>query len=173
MNMGVDKNVENCRIKLRYPDGIELEIEGPKEFVIEQKKELIYEIRPEINKKLTEKPKKLEDSLGKIMDFKQNIPYIKLRLTDLDTKMAILIILTAFKKTQNINSVTAITLSKALRLSGYQPKRIDREIAPLIKDKTIIARGTKRTREYAITEKGLTKSAVKIFNIDQNISKNE
>ena|GEM_PF-3699240 len=168
MSMSVDNN-NKYRIKIRYPEGTELEIEGSEKFIIEQKKEILKEFGKMPNT-ITE-TQDLEKSMRKIIDFKDNMPYIKTRFLDLDIKMAILIILTAYKVIQKIFSISAIELSKSIKISGYAPKRIDREAISLIKDSSIRAEGTKRNRKYTLTDIGFTKASVKIFNIEKSNTK--
>ncbi len=166
MSMNVDKNIDKCRIKIRYPDGLEFEIEGPEEFVYKQKKEILSSILKHSILE-PEEPLNREKSLERLIDFKENIPFISKRILELDTKMAILIILSAYKLLLNKPEVSALELSKALKLSGYNPRRIDRETHTLIKDKSIEAKGTKRTRKYILLDQGLTKATVRIFNIEK------
>ncbi|MEF3279466.1 MAG: hypothetical protein K6357_00645 [Elusimicrobiota bacterium] len=157
-------NYNKYRIKLRYPDGLEFEVEGTKEFVVEQKNEILS-LAGRI--KDAKKRDNISETISKIIDFKSNIPYIKIRLPELDQEMAFLIILCGYKLLQNLSEVSAISLSKALKLSGYSPKRLDRIARELIKDKSIDSYGSKRSRSYSITERGLTKAAIKLFNISE------
>jgi hypothetical protein len=165
--MNNDKNVDNFRLRFKYPDGIEFEIEGSKDFIAEQKSELLSLISSKAtannNKKMA---KTMEKTLLELIDFKNNIPYIKKRLPELDTGMAILILLLSYRTVQKIDDIKAINLSKSLKLSGYNPKRIDRVISPMINDLTVTAYGTRRNRTYSISEKGTTKATVKLFNLN-------
>jgi hypothetical protein len=154
----------NCRIKIKYPNGFEIEIEGSKDFVLKQKNELLSEASLSKEENL-EKILTRKKSIEKLIDIQNNIPYIKIRVPDLDIQLATLILLTAYKDLYNEDSVSAITLSKSLKLSGYIPKRIDRALTGLIKEKKIISIGTKRKRIYKITDKGLTTSSIKIHNL--------
>lgn len=166
--MNVDKNNTKSRIRIRYPDGFEIEIEGDEEFVIQEKERILKEI----NKKTSREDlqiKDIKDSLSKIIDFRENTPYIRLKIPELDEKMAILIILTSYLKLLNIDKVNALNLSKALKLSGYIVKRIDQPSKTLIKDGSINALGTKRNRHYFLTAKGIAKASVKILNITENL----
>lgn len=163
--MNVDKNTQKSRIRIRYPDGFEIEIEGERDFVEKEKKELLYSIT-KTNPQLQEKPD-IKKALSKIIDFKENIPYIKIKTPDLDEKMAFLIILTAFKKLLNTDQPRALDISKSMRLSGYFIKRIDISASKLIKDSSIRAYGTKRNRTYLLTDTGCAKAEVKILNLTE------
>ncbi|MBP7796165.1 MAG: hypothetical protein KA059_05260 [Elusimicrobiales bacterium] len=172
--MSVDKNVNSDMFKLRlkHPNGGEIEIEGSKEFIAEQKEDLIHIILNNGNTNLISDgnslipmERNMKETITGLIDFTKNIPYIKIKLPELDTEMAIMIILLAYKILQNTDNTKAMFLSKSLKFSGYNPKRIDRTIAPMIKDGSIKAFGTKRNRSYMITEKGTAKATVKLFNI--------
>ena len=164
----------NYRIKIKYPTGFEIEIEGSKDFVLNQKNEILNnEI---LNKlKISEKTSKeittRKESIKKLMDIKNNIPYLKLRIPELDIQSVALIVLTAYKDLFSQESVSAITLSKSLKLSGYITKRLDRIMLNLIKENEVISIGSKRKRFYSLTDKGLALATVKIHNITENLSK--
>jgi len=51
-----------------------------------------------------------------------------------------------------------MTLSKALKTSGYEPDRLDRLLAKEIREGRVTASGTKRNRTYHLTQKGLEKA---------------
>jgi hypothetical protein len=158
-------NENNCRIKIKYPNGFEIEIEGSKEFVLNQKKQILTEtIMSQDSKK---EPENRKNSIKKLIDIKNDIPYIKIRSPDIDIQSAILIILTAYKDLFNQSSINAIKLSKSIRLSGYILKRIDRTVINLIKENKIESFGTKRKRTYSITDKGLAAATIKIYNLTE------
>lgn len=168
MYMAVDNSEKNCRIRIRFPDGFELEIEGNEEFVRAQQYELLS-IRSAKNierKTTTEiKDRDISDTLSRIIDYRDNIPFIKLKIPELDPKMAMLIIILAYEKLLDIKNVPALNIARSMRLSGYQPKRIDLLAVSLINDGSLLATGTKRTRHYTLTEKGKAKATVKLLNI--------
>lgn len=167
MYMSVDNNPHKSRIRIRYPDGFEIEIEGDEQFVKAQKEELlnIKTNQKIIQENNTIKDKEISQSISRIIDYRDNIPFIKFKIPELDEKMAMLIILFAYNKLNKIENISALAISKALRLSGYNPKRIDTIANSLIKDDSIKATGSKRTRQYILTEKGKAKATVKIINI--------
>ncbi|MDD5208911.1 MAG: hypothetical protein PHV36_05955 [Elusimicrobiales bacterium] len=51
--------------------------------------------------------------------------------------------------------MSAISLSKAVKASGYAPERLDRTLTKALKEGLVKASGTKRNRAYHITDKGL------------------
>lgn len=163
MLMDVNK-INTFRLKIKYPDGSEIEIEGTKEFIDEEKTKLL-EILGKKEPDITEKT--FKDTILNIIDFKSDIAYIKTRNPDLDIQSASLILILSYCTIQDIEKVSAIKLSKSLKISGYSPKRLDRILISMIKEKTIISYGTKRNREYSLTEKGRTKAIIKLKNLSK------
>lgn len=78
---------------------------------------------------------------------------------NLKPSAAALIILGAAKVLKNNPSLSALELSKSLKLSGYlKDSRLDRAIATEVKDSAIVFEGSKRNRFYSLTQKGLAKA---------------
>ena len=73
---------------------------------------------------------------------------------------AALIILGAAKIFRNASKMSALELSKSLKLSGYLKgnERLDRILAPEIKDSRLVYEGSKRNRDYMITQSGTAKA---------------
>lgn len=173
MYMNVNNYPEKYRIKIKYPDGFEIEIEGNRDFIKEYEEKILNRTHSE-SANITElKSQKREYLYSRIIDFKNNIPYIKLKIPELDIQMAILIILTSNRIFHKSDITSALNLSKSLKLSGYNPKRIDRYINNLIKNKDVEAYGTKRNRAYSITDKGDSKATIKVLNITNNLKEKQ
>ncbi len=79
---------------------------------------------------------------------------------NLKPSSAALIILGAAKVLKNRPSLSALELSKSLKLSGYLKGdlRLDRAVAPEVKDSSLVFEGSKRNRFYSLTQKGLAKA---------------
>lgn len=73
---------------------------------------------------------------------------------------AALIILGAAKVLKEGAQMTALELSKSMKLSGYlkENERLDRVLGPEIKESCIMYEGSKRNRVYRITQKGMAKA---------------
>lgn len=88
--------------------------------------------------------------------------YIIIRRKDksLTAADAALIILGAAKIFRNASKMSALELSKSLKLSGYLKgnERLDRILAPEIKDSRLVYEGSKRNRDYMITQSGTAKA---------------
>lgn len=79
---------------------------------------------------------------------------------NIKSSSAALIILGAAKVLKNQDGLSALELSKSLKLSGYLKgdTRLDRAISAEIKEAYIIFEGSKRNRLYRLTQKGLAKA---------------
>lgn len=78
----------------------------------------------------------------------------------LSTETAALIILGAAKMLNNMPKMSALELSKSLKVSGYlkEKERLDRILAQEIKQSTLVFEGSKRNRDYIITQSGTAKA---------------
>ena len=85
---------------------------------------------------------------------------LRRKIKDLKPNLAALIILAAAKMLAGITKMSALELSKSLRLSGYMKggERLDRIIAPEIKAGTLFFEGSKRNRWYIISHTGTAKA---------------
>jgi len=169
-------NKENkIKLRIKHPNGAEFEAEGPIEFILEQKKAFINDFIEEKNKEETKGSigitKDNNNIWAKIINYKEDIPYIPIKDYEIKPDIACLILMSAIKNIKKEDEISAIKLSKAIKLSGFSPKRLDRELAKEIKKGTISALGTKRNRVYKINQKGIEEAYVKILSIlkKQNI----
>ena len=85
---------------------------------------------------------------------------LRRKVKDLKPNLAALITLAAAKMIGGITKMSALELSKSLRLSGYLKgdERLDRILAPEIKAGTLFFEGSKRKREYIISQMGTAKA---------------
>lgn len=85
---------------------------------------------------------------------------LRRKVKDLKPNLAALITLAAAKMIGGITKMSALELSKSLRLSGYLKgdERLDRILAPEIKAGTLFFEGSKRKREYIISQTGTAKA---------------
>lgn len=159
-----DKN--RLRLRIKYPSGAEFEAEGSEVFIMEQKKafeEILYKDRKN-EQQIKKYPPDIEKEniWQKVVSYKDsNIPYIPLKIQGMKANSAALIIIAALKIMKNIEEISAIKLSKALKLSGFSPKRLDRELSYELKTGMLSALGTKRNRVYKINPKGIEEAYLK------------
>ena len=85
---------------------------------------------------------------------------LRRKVRDLKPNLAALITLAAAKMLAGITKMSALELSKSLKMSGYlkPTERLDRIIAPEIKAGTLFFEGSKRNREYMISQTGTAKA---------------
>ena len=93
------------------------------------------------------------------------MPYIPIKDYEIKPDIACLILMSAIRAIKKEEEISAIKLSKAIKLSGFSPKRLDRELAKEIKKGTISALGTKRNRIYKINTKGIEEAYIKTLTI--------
>ena len=75
----------------------------------------------------------------------------KFRLSPHEASM---LILGGAKILLNKTAYSALALSQAVELSGFQISRLDRQLAPAVKLGYIVSEGSKRSRTYALTPAG-------------------
>lgn len=85
---------------------------------------------------------------------------LRRKVKDLKPNLAALITLAAAKMLGGITKMSALELSKSLRMSGYIKggERLDRVLAAEIKAGTVFFEGSKRKREYIISQTGTAKA---------------
>jgi hypothetical protein len=99
--------------------------------------------------------------------FNGNTVALRRKPKDIDTGQAALILLGAAKVLRDIPDMTALELSKSLKLSGYlkDGKRLDRALINEIESANLLFQGNKRNRSYIITQKGIAKAFTSIERI--------
>jgi uncharacterized protein (DUF849 family) len=152
--------MENFRVKIRLIDGQELEVEGTRDFVTQEKERFLeMALQSKSASKTSEKYPKIDtQAWQKILETKGDLLIIKVKNPDISVSQSALMIVAGSRFFLDSDRVSALTLSKSLKRSGYLKGRLDRIIAPEIKNGHIIASGTKRNRGYQSTQKGLFKA---------------
>lgn len=149
----------NYKLRIKHPSGAEFEAEGPAEFIQSEKDGFLN--------RLTESGKGAVQTAANQSKTGQNPDWdtlaeaknglILLRNKHLGVKAgdAALLLLAAERQLKGSLEVSAISLSKAVKASGYAPERLDRTLTKALKEGLVKASGTKRNRAYHITDKGL------------------
>ncbi|MBI5210763.1 MAG: hypothetical protein HY927_12405 [Elusimicrobia bacterium] len=152
------------RIRIKLPDGSELEAEGTADFVEKQRKEFL-EHRP-----IMPAPQALaaadhgpagapQISWDTIAQAAGHRIQLRSKLTGkTQEKDACLALLAASENLLNMPRPTAALLAKWLRASGYPVTRVDRAIHHAISQGEIIASGSRRARRYELTAPGRLKA---------------
>ncbi|MCX5784107.1 MAG: hypothetical protein NTX59_00285 [Elusimicrobia bacterium] len=152
----------NLKLRLKHPSGAEFEAEGPAEFILTEKTSFLKTIETGVTASSSgaanQDQRESEQNAAfwdRITTKKHDLTILKIKPPDMTAREAALVLLAASKNKENRQSASAITLSKAVRASGYSPDRLDRLLAGDIKAGRITASGAKRNRSYAITDSGM------------------
>lgn len=149
----------NYKLRIKYPSGAEFEAEGPAEFILSEKNVFINRLNapgtgpaePAIRQERTGSGPDWEA----LTDTKNGFTILKNKHLGVKAGEAALLILAAERQLKGSQELSALTLSKAVKASGYAPERLDRALTKTIKEGLILASGTKRNRAYQVTDKGL------------------
>ncbi len=154
--------MENYKLRIKHPSGAEFEAEGPLDFIISEKRGFMEELAaPGRGGTPAAGPAApgLEPGLWQtITATKAGLLQLRNKSPEIGPEDAFLVLTAAYHLLENRLETSAITLSKAIKASGYAPERLDRLIARHIREGLITASGSKRSRTYTITRKGLEKA---------------
>ncbi|OGR66944.1 MAG: hypothetical protein A2081_00100 [Elusimicrobia bacterium GWC2_61_19] len=147
----------NYKLRIKHPSGAEFEAEGPVEFIQTEKEGFLGRLsgEPGTNRQKHYEEQPQAPAWNALTEAKNGLLILKNKHQNLKAGDAALLILAAERQLNMANSISAITLSKAIKASGYVPERIDRLLAKAHREGLVKASGTKRSRAYQITDKGL------------------
>ncbi len=156
--------MDHCKLRLKDPSGAEFEAEGTTEFVLAEKTSFLAGLTrgkavPE--RRLTARAGATTPETAfwsRIITDKGDLLKLRFKSPEIIAVEAVLILMAANRTINQKEDLGAITLSKALKSSGYEPDRLDRLLSKEIRDGRVTASGTKRNRTYQITQKGLEKA---------------
>lgn len=151
----------NYKLRIKHPSGAEFEAEGPADFILTEKEGFLSRLstaaEPGQAKPSHEKAQDQPD-WGAIAATVNGLTILKNKHPQLKAGEAMLLLLASKRQLNGAQEVGALTLSKAIKASGYVPGRIDRLLAKAIREGLVKASGTKRNRSYNITDKGLERA---------------
>lgn len=153
------------RIRLRLPDGTELEAEGSPEFVRQESRELLEGLRksppktpsadaPEVFGQPNIAWDSITETHGRNIQLRAKLAAAK------SEKDACLVLLAASQKILNQPKPTATQLAKWLRSSGYPIIRMDRALQDGVTQGEILSSGSRRARRYELTAPGRLKAFI-------------
>lgn len=158
----------NYKLRLKDPSGAEFEAEGTAEFISAEKTSFLAGL---IHGVPASAPRQAEGAdaeaafWNKIVSNNGDLIKLRLKSPEINAVEAVIILLAANRAITRKEELSAITLSKALKTSGYEPDRLDRLLSKTIREGRVTASGTKRNRTYRITQKGLEKAYTAIKKI--------
>ncbi|HBE88595.1 MAG TPA: hypothetical protein DDW67_05580 [Elusimicrobia bacterium] len=152
--------MESYKLRIKHPSGAEFEAEGPLDFIINEKRGFMDEIavpgRPTAAG--SAEPGQAPGLWQAITTVKTGLLQLRNKSPEIGPAEAFLALAAAYRLLEGSQETGAITLSKAIKASGYAPERLDRLIAGHIREGLITASGSKRGRTYSITHKGLERA---------------
>ena len=154
--------MDHYKLRIKDPSGAEFEAEGSAEFILNEKESFLKDLNrgrtgrdPAAGQNETA-PK--TDFWNKTVDTKGDVLKLRVKSPETSAAEAALVLLAANRAVNLKEDMSAIDLSRALRTSGYEPDRLDRLLSKEIREGRATASGTKRSRTYRITQKGLEKA---------------
>lgn len=155
-----NKDMNPHRVRLKLPNGAELEVEGDAEFVRQEREEFVLRQTP-IASPAGEGPQReprvdwnavvLAKSGGLTLRG-------KIQGGDKAGKDACLVLLMASERLLSQPKPTATMVAKWLRASGYPIGRMDRTLQDAISQGELLSSGSRRSRRYELTATGKIKA---------------
>ena len=151
------------RIRLRFPNGAELEAEGTPEFIAEERREFTSllttgESAAPKTGAISPAGGRLEPAWSSITEARGHNIQLRAKLGEGGEAEACLVLIAASRMVLKTPKPTSAQLAKWLRLSGYPIGRIDRAIKASLDRGDILASGTRRARRYELSGPGLARA---------------
>ncbi|MBI4061379.1 MAG: hypothetical protein HY403_08115 [Elusimicrobia bacterium] len=146
------------RVRLKLPNGAELEAEGEAEFVRQERAEFVLRQTPSPTGPSPDAPPQREPRVdwNAVAEIKNGGLTLRGKIPSGDKagKDACLVLLMASDKTLNQPKPTATMVAKWLRASGYPIGRMDRTLQDAIAQGELLPSGSRRARRYELTASG-------------------
>ncbi len=150
------------RVRLRLPNGAELEAEGEAEFVRQERAEFVLR-QTELpgspgSSGVTGREPRVDWSA--VVETKSGGLVLrgKIQGSDKGGKDACLVLLMASERLLSQPKPTAAMLGKWLRASGYPIARLDRVLQDAVSQGELLSTGSRRSRRYELTASGKIKA---------------
>ena len=167
-------SMNNYKLRLKHPSGAEFEAEGTPEFILKEKTSFLEGITaaPAGAARTTAPGAEASQETAfwaRIIDSKGGLLKLRIKTPEISAVEAVLILIAANRVLSREEDMSAITLSKALKTSGYEPDRLDRLLTKEIRAGRITASGTKRNRTYRLLQKGIEAAAAAILKLPKDM----
>lgn len=156
----------NYKLRIKHPSGAEFEAEGPAEFIQHEKEGFLSSLGSAATRQKHHEEQGQDAAWQALAETKNGLLTLKNKHPQLKAGDAALLILAADRLLNKSQNLSAITLSKAIKASGYAPERLDRLLTRAHKEGLVKASGTKRNRAYQITDKGLERAWLEARKLD-------
>lgn len=141
------------RLKLRWPNGAELEAEGTPEFIRQERSEFLGQLSAPASASLGD-PNVPNIDWEALTERRGRHLALRGKLPGSTEKEACLVLLAAAQRLLNEPKPTASQVAKWLRGSGYPISRVDRALHTAVSAGEVLSSGTRRARRYELTAHG-------------------
>ncbi len=144
------------RVRLKLPNGAELEAEGDAEFVRQERAEFLIRQTPAPAAHPETPGREPRVDWNAVVEAKGGGLTLRGKLAGADKagKDACLVLLLASERLLSQPKPTAAMLGKWLRVSGYPVGRMDRTLQDAIAQGELLSSGSRRSRRYELTASG-------------------
>ena len=148
------------RVRLKLPNGAELEVEGDAEFVRAEREEFVLRQTPSAGTAEDGPRREPRVEWSAVAEAKSGGLTLrgKIQGGDKAGKDACLVLLMASERLLSQPKPTATMVAKWLRASGYPIGRMDRTLQDAISQGELLSSGSRRSRRYELTATGKIKA---------------
>ncbi len=148
------------RVRLKLPNGAELEAEGDAEFVRAERAEFVLRQTPVEAAPGTGPQREPRVDWNAVVEARSGGLTLRGKIPggDKGGKDACLVLLMASERLLSLPKPTATSLAKWLRASGYPVGRMDRVLLDAVNQGELLSSGSRRARRYELTAAGKIKA---------------
>ena len=148
------------RVRLKLPNGAELEAEGDAEFVRQEREEFVLRQTPASGAAAEGSQREPRVDWAAVVEAKSGGLTLRGKIPGGDKagKDACLVLLMASERLLSQPKPTATLVAKWLRASGYPIGRMDRTLQDAISQGELLSSGSRRSRRYELTATGKIKA---------------
>lgn len=142
------------RLKLRWPNGAELEAEGTPEFIRQERQEFLGQLAAPAGPGALQEPNVPHIDWEAITERRGQQLQLRGKPPGATEKEACLVLLAASQRLLGEPKPTAGQLAKWLRGSGFPIGRVDRALQSAVTAGEVLSSGSRRGRRYELTAHG-------------------
>lgn len=148
------------RLRLKLPNGAELEAEGDAAFVRAEREEFLIRQAPAPESAAAAPGREPKVDWNAVVEARAGGLTLRGKLPggDKEGRDACLVLLLASERLLSLPKPTATMVAKWLRASGYPIGRMDRTLADALAQGELLSTGSRRSRRYELTAAGKIKA---------------
>jgi hypothetical protein len=148
------------RVRLRLPNGAELEAEGEAEFVRQERAEFLLRQTPAPGAAAADGAREPRVDWNAVAEARKGGLTLRGKIPGGDAagRDACLVLLLASERLLSLPKPTATMVAKWLRVSGHPIGRMDRTLQDAIAQGDLLSSGSRRSRRYELTAAGKLKA---------------